>query len=106
MSRFQAGFVSSARPPAHFSTEGQAPLVISLTATSMVRSLAALALALWSAAPIHGPSPAAPPDAPLAPDAVYDCNENGVEDAVDIAIGTSGDTNENGVPDECESRAK
>lgn len=33
----------------------------------------------------------------------YDCNGNGVEDAVDIAVGTSGDANWNGVPDECES---
>ncbi len=32
----------------------------------------------------------------------YDCNHNGVEDAVDIATGTSADTNHNGIPDECE----
>ncbi len=31
-----------------------------------------------------------------------DCNSNGVEDGVDIALGTSTDTNLNGVPDECE----
>jgi hypothetical protein len=31
-----------------------------------------------------------------------DCNENGVEDALDIASGTSPDENENGIPDECE----
>jgi hypothetical protein len=32
----------------------------------------------------------------------YDCNHNGVEDAVDIATGTSADVNHNGIPDECE----
>jgi hypothetical protein len=33
----------------------------------------------------------------------YDCNHNGVEDAVDISSGTSADANMNGIPDECES---
>jgi hypothetical protein len=33
----------------------------------------------------------------------YDCNGNGIEDAVDIAVGSSADVNGNGVPDECES---
>lgn len=32
----------------------------------------------------------------------YDCNNNGVEDAVDIATGTSADSNLNGIPDDCE----
>ncbi len=32
----------------------------------------------------------------------FDCNNNGVEDAVDIAQGFSSDTNNNGIPDECE----
>ena len=31
-----------------------------------------------------------------------DCNSNGVEDARDILLGSSQDTNSNGVPDECE----
>jgi hypothetical protein len=31
-----------------------------------------------------------------------DCNGNGVEDGIDIGVGTSMDTNLNGVPDECE----
>ncbi len=31
-----------------------------------------------------------------------DCNQNGIEDAVDIAFGTSSDVDQNGVPDECE----
>lgn len=34
--------------------------------------------------------------------ACFDCNNNGVEDAVDISLGTSSDVNGNGVPDECE----
>lgn len=33
---------------------------------------------------------------------LLDCNNNGVEDAVDIAFGTSSDANDNGVPDDCE----
>lgn len=32
----------------------------------------------------------------------YDCNWNGVGDSLDIALGTSLDDNENGIPDECE----
>ncbi|GJM26968.1 MAG: hypothetical protein DHS20C16_33830 [Phycisphaerae bacterium] len=31
-----------------------------------------------------------------------DCNSNGIEDATDIAVGTSFDCNGNGVPDECD----
>ena len=31
-----------------------------------------------------------------------DCNVNGIEDAIDLANGTSTDLNSNGVPDECE----
>jgi len=42
---------------------------------------------------------AAAPPAPLV-----DCNHNGIEDAVDIAFGTSSDVDQNGVPDECEAR--
>ena len=37
-----------------------------------------------------------------APPPTEDCNDNGVEDAVDIACGTSTDGDSNGVPDECE----
>lgn len=36
----------------------------------------------------------------------FDCNSNGVDDAVDIALGTSGDANANGVPDECEQGSR
>ena len=36
----------------------------------------------------------------LAPDG-FDCNENGVHDACDIARGSSADGDRNGVPDEC-----
>ncbi len=32
----------------------------------------------------------------------YDCNKNGIEDSVDIAVGSSMDANGNGIPDECE----
>lgn len=41
--------------------------------------------------------PAQAPEASL-----YDCNGNGIEDAVDIAYGSSADANKNGIPDECE----
>ncbi|QDV08661.1 hypothetical protein Poly30_42140 [Planctomycetes bacterium Poly30] len=34
---------------------------------------------------------------------LLDCNGNGIEDAVDIAIGTALDANMNGVPDSCEA---
>lgn len=33
---------------------------------------------------------------------LHDCNGNGIEDAVDIALGASADADANGVPDECE----
>jgi predicted outer membrane repeat protein len=33
---------------------------------------------------------------------VPDCNTNGVEDSIDIALGTSSDCNMNGCPDQCE----
>ncbi|MCA9309948.1 MAG: PQQ-dependent sugar dehydrogenase, partial [Phycisphaerales bacterium] len=34
---------------------------------------------------------------------ITDCNNNGIDDATDIANGTSEDCNANGIPDECES---
>lgn len=33
---------------------------------------------------------------------MWDCNNNGIEDAVDIATGAAADLNNNGIPDECE----
>jgi hypothetical protein len=36
---------------------------------------------------------------------VFDCNQNGVDDSIDIALGASSDQNHNGVPDECEATA-
>ncbi|MCY2961360.1 MAG: hypothetical protein NTY35_14450 [Planctomycetota bacterium] len=35
-------------------------------------------------------------------DPYFDCNMNGVEDSVDIGQGASNDSNNNGIPDECE----
>ena len=32
-----------------------------------------------------------------------DCNENDVDDAIEIALETSRDDNENGIPDDCEN---
>jgi hypothetical protein len=37
---------------------------------------------------------------------MIDCNGNGIEDAIDVAFGSSGDVNDNGVPDECERVAE
>lgn len=54
----------------------------------------ALSVSLAPAAPGGSPHPR------------IDCNENGVDDAVDIALGTSGDANANGVPDECEEASE
>lgn len=39
--------------------------------------------------------------APLPGDDITDCNNNGVDDATDIANGTSDDLNMDGIPDEC-----
>jgi streptogramin lyase len=41
---------------------------------------------------------------PHGPDSClfYDCNGNGIDDAIDIASGTSDDVDNNGIPDECE----
>jgi hypothetical protein len=44
-------------------------------------------------------------EAAAAPPVHFDCNQNGIDDAVDIAVGSSGDVNGNGVPDECEALA-
>jgi len=41
-------------------------------------------------------------DITVAYPTITDCNENGVDDACDIANGTSYDDNGNGMPDECE----
>lgn len=38
----------------------------------------------------------------ITPQSYYDCNKNGIEDAIDIACGASLDTNTNQIPDECE----
>ncbi len=38
----------------------------------------------------------------LADSGITDCNDNGIDDAIDISSGTSLDCNSNGIPDECE----
>jgi hypothetical protein len=47
----------------------------------------------------HLPTPGLTPVRITIP---IDCNNNGVEDSVDLARGTSRDCNENGIPDECD----
>jgi len=39
---------------------------------------------------------------PDADEAAFDCNDNGIDDPTDIALGTSTDCNGNGLPDECD----
>lgn len=39
---------------------------------------------------------------PTAPCVVFDCNQNGRADTIDISVGFSVDANSNGIPDECE----
>lgn len=75
-----------------------------------MRTLAALVLfpaVLLLASPSGPCGPSAPsaeasavPASPGLPQ--VDCNGNGVEDAVDIALGDSVDANYDGVPDECQ----
>jgi len=40
--------------------------------------------------------------ADVGDEAFYDCNNNGIDDAIDCANNTSNDNNFNGIPDECE----
>lgn len=60
----------------------------------------------WAPAPLLGPGIAGPDDLDALVEPLFDCNGNGIEDAIDIGAGTSADTNLNGVPDECESAGK
>jgi glucose/arabinose dehydrogenase len=41
----------------------------------------------------------------VVPRLLKDCNDNGIADGCDIAVGTSLDENEDGIPDECQCRA-
>ncbi len=54
-------------------------------------------------APAECPASAQEAPAETTSEAMPDCNGNGVEDAKDIANGTSLDANLNAIPDECES---
>jgi hypothetical protein len=56
-------------------------------------------------APPPAPPESVPAVPPLPSSPFYDCNENGVEDAIDIALGTCSDANHNAIPDECEGGA-
>lgn len=60
-------------------------------------------LCLLLASP-SGPCAPAQPAGGAAPvgAAMTDCNGNGIEDAVDIALGDSADRDFDGVPDECQ----
>lgn len=64
-------------------------------------------LPLWIACAILSCSLAARACAPGDSTAIAagrDCNGNGIEDAIDIANGTSSDLDGDGVPDECQIR--
>ena len=72
---------------------------------------AVLCLAIVSLAAPSGPcgpmeAPRTPTSSPpLTAPLEADCNGNGVEDAVDIALGDSADSNLDGIPDECQGGA-
>jgi hypothetical protein len=68
-------------------------------------ALTPLALVPPGAGSPRAGQPAALPPAAASP-AFHDCNANGVEDAVDIARGTSCDADLDGVPDECQALAR
>jgi hypothetical protein len=51
----------------------------------------------------EGPTQCSPVQTAL-PTPLHDCNGNGIEDMVDIALGTSSDADLDGVPDECQAR--
>ncbi len=74
-----------------------------------MRPLTALVLfpaVLLLASPSGPCGPSASAEGPAAgPLLEADCNGNGVEDAVDIALGDSVDANYDGVPDECQGGA-
>ena len=67
-------------------------------------SWSAVALMLCLTCPASSAVRTDPPGALAPPLALlpHDCNGNGVEDAVDIARGTSSDADLDGVPDECQ----
>lgn len=71
------------------------PLV--LIPTLLLLATAARAPAAELPAPLPRLAPIAVPIEPL-----FDCNQNGIEDSVDIAVGSSSDANWNAIPDECE----
>lgn len=50
-------------------------------------------------------APAGARGARLQAAAYHDCNRNGIEDSIDIALGSSADADGDGVPDECEDAA-
>jgi hypothetical protein len=61
---------------------------------------ALLACSLTLLAPAEGPARSSALAAPH-----FDCNRNGIEDSIDIALGSSSDADRDGIPDECEDRA-
>jgi hypothetical protein len=67
------------------------------TPCARLLALALLRPGLARARPAPEPGAAPPGAVPL-----HDCNANGVEDAVDIALGTSCDSDLDGIPDECQ----
>jgi len=71
------------------------PASLSLLVLLLASPSGPCAPASRGADPVPGPVQAAP---------LEDCNGNGVEDAVDIALGGSSDVNLDGVPDECQAR--
>jgi WD40 repeat protein len=76
-------------------------------ASLAIAGLVLSALCAWPR-PTDAPAACAPSPALRAgaEPVLFDCNENGIEDSVDIALGASSDQNRNGVPDECEAAGR
>ena len=105
-------FVSWSRREGHLGVLTRCP-------TMMIQLFCLLSLFGTSNAPGTGTAPVTEPGSPaLAPAMVpevdlgvarasgLDCNGNGIEDSVDIAVGRSGDLDQDGVPDECKGDGK
>jgi hypothetical protein len=76
--------------------------------TLLPASLCLLVLLLASPSGPCGPAEVPSSPVPAASSAVLpaeDCNGNGIEDAVDIALGDSADGDLDGIPDECQGGA-
>ncbi|MCC6426860.1 MAG: EF-hand domain-containing protein [Phycisphaerales bacterium] len=90
-------FIAAATPLAN----GDALLAISVTGTDPINLLVGAANTAPGCLVTTLPACSFNPSIQEVVLSSQDCNENGQDDAIDIAQGTSADLNNNGVPDEC-----